>query len=151
VQRNTHFCSIPHFMFSPPKARLSSSPSRFGDIAGAITVLCPSDVCASSRFGYGACLPAFTGSSIFLSLSDHPGATLRFSASSTSLTLSSHFLMVFCASSCTLRTWPCSASHDAIMSSGRLPCPLEETTYCGFSLEFESTVTDGGKVDGTLL
>jgi hypothetical protein len=37
------------------------------------------------------------------------------------------------------------------MSSGRAPCPLEEITYCGFSLEFESTVIDGGKVEGTLL
>jgi hypothetical protein len=151
VQRNAHLCSIPHFVFSPPKAQLSSPPSHFGNIAGAMTVLCPSDMCASSKSGCGACLPAFTGSSIFSSLSNHPGATLRFSASSASLTLSSYFLIVFCASSCTLRTWPCSASHDAIMSSGRLPCLLEETTYCGFSLEFESTVTDGGKVDGKLL
>ena len=90
VQRNARLCSIHHFMFSPPKARLGSSPSRFGDTAGAITVLCPSDMSASSKSGCGACLPAFTGSSVSSSLSNHPGATLRFSASSASLILSSH-------------------------------------------------------------
>lgn len=37
------------------------------------------------------------------------------------------------------------------MSSGRAACPLEETTYCGFSLELESTVTDDGRVESTLL
>jgi hypothetical protein len=113
VQRNA---SIPHFMFNPPKAQLSSSSSQFGNIARAITVLCPSDICVSSKSGCGACLPAFTGSSISSSLSNHPGATLRFSASSASLTLSSYFFDGLLRS-CILRTWPCSASHDAIMSS----------------------------------
>jgi hypothetical protein len=143
--------NILHFIFSPPKARSSSSPSRVGDIAGGMTVLCPSEVCASSKSGCVAGWPAFTGSSIFSSLSNHPGATLLFSASSLSLILSSHSLMVLCASSCPLRMCACSALHDATMSSGRAPCPLEEITYCGFSLELESTVTDGGSVEGTLL
>lgn len=40
---------VHHFTFSPPNARSSSSPSRVGDIAGGMTRLCPSEVCASNR------------------------------------------------------------------------------------------------------
>ena len=47
--------------------------------------------------------------------------------------------------------WACKALQDAITSSGRAPCPLEETTYCGFSVALESTVTDDGRVEGTVL
>jgi len=41
--------------------------------------------------------------------------------------------------------------QEAMMSSGCAAWPLDDTTYFGFSLSFESTVTDGGREDGTLL
>jgi hypothetical protein len=77
VQRNARLYSIPHFMFNPPKAQLSSSPSQFGNIVGDITVFCPSDMCAFSKSGCGACLPAFTGSSIFSTTPERPSVFLQ--------------------------------------------------------------------------
>ena len=140
-----------HFTSKPPKARSNSSPSLDGAIVGSIVAVSPSKLWLSRRSGWFCDLLALVGSKIFSSLSSHPGATRRFSANSFSLIFFSHSLMVFAASSFALCRCSCRPLQEAMISSGWAAWPLDETTYFGFSVPFESTVADGGRDDGTFL
>lgn len=94
---------------------------------------------------------ALIGSRIFSSRSSHPGATLRFSASSRAAIPSSQSLIKRAASSPSLRRCSSSALQDAPMSSGCATWPLAETTYAAFSVSGDGWITEGGSEVGTLL
>ena len=95
-------------------------------------------------------LALFSGSSNLASLSNHPGATLLFSASSLAAIASSHAFNSRSASSWTFWIYACNALHDAIISSGCAAWPEEDTTYWDFSSP-DPPVEEGGSVDGRVL
>lgn len=141
---------------SPPKALSSSSPAAS---APAIACLEPCDcsscrsiifiLCTRALLGVAdpPMLPLF-GSKIFSSLSNHPGATLLFSANSCSFKLLSQSLIVCSASSCAFCMCACNVWHEAMISSGDAACPEGEMTYFSRSVPEGSTVDEGGRVEG---
>jgi hypothetical protein len=141
----------------PPNALSSSSPSLFGCGMGVCRKPDASALDTSTSIRFPLAFPAwaeelalFSGSSNLASLSNHPGATLLFSASSLAAIASSQAFNSRSASSLTFWIYACNALHDAIISSGCAAWPEEDTTYWDFSSP-DPPVDEGGSVDGRVL
>jgi hypothetical protein len=142
-------------MPKPPKALSSSSPSL---LDCGIGVCCRTDASAletSTSIRFPLAFPSWvdgfvllSGSNNLASLSNQPGATLLFSASSLAAMASSHAFKSLSASSRTFWIYACNALHDAIISSGCAAWPEEDTTYWDFSSP-DTPVEDGGNDDGS--
>lgn len=126
LQRSGEFYCINYLLIpKPPKALSSSSPSLLACGTG---VCCRPDASAletSTSIRFPLAFPAWVGGFVLLSgsnnlasLSNQPGATLLFSASSLAAMASSHAFNSLSASSRTFWIYACNALHDAIISSG---------------------------------